>query len=54
MKPIVLLSGFDENDKKLALMSTHAYYHQIQGQLYLSATDCADLVVWTSKDLEVI
>ena len=54
MKPILLLSGFDENDKKLVLKSTHAYYHQIQGQLYLSATDCADLAVWTTKDLEVI
>lgn len=33
---------------------SHDYYHQIQGQLYLTNTFCADLVVWTPVDTQVI
>uniref|UniRef100_K1QX24 Uncharacterized protein n=1 Tax=Magallana gigas TaxID=29159 RepID=K1QX24_MAGGI len=33
---------------------THDYWHQIQGQLFLTGTECCDLVVWTTKDLQII
>lgn len=38
----------------LSLKITHDYWHQIQGQLYLTGTECCDLVVWTTKDLQII
>lgn len=38
----------------LSLKMTHDYLHQIQGQLFLTGTECCDLVVWTTKDLQII
>ena len=38
----------------LKLKTGHAYYHQIQGQLYLTGTECCDLVVWTTVDIQII
>lgn len=38
----------------LSLKMTHDYWHQIQGQLFLTRTECCDLVVWTTKDLQII
>ena len=36
------------------LKENHDYYHQIQGQLFITNTKCADLIVWTPKDFEII
>nr|XP_022310131.1 uncharacterized protein LOC111115613 [Crassostrea virginica] len=43
-----------DDQGKLSLRVTHDYWHQIQGQLHLTGTECCDLVVWTSKDLQII
>ena len=50
------LSKFSEckSEDTLHLKETHDYWHQIQGQLYLTGTSCCDLVVWTPVDMEVI
>lgn len=39
---------------RMALKQTHDYWHQVQGQLHLTGTQCCDLVVWTTRDLQVI
>jgi len=41
-------------DGRLTLKQTHDYWHQVQGQLHLTGSQCCDLVVWTTKDLQVI
>ncbi|XP_048732557.1 uncharacterized protein LOC130053051 [Ostrea edulis] len=38
----------------LNLKERHDYWHQIQGQLYLTGTTCCDFVVWTPVDMAVI
>ncbi|XP_052249772.1 uncharacterized protein LOC127857417 [Dreissena polymorpha] len=38
----------------LMLKETHDYRNQIQGQLYLTGTNCCDLIVWTPKDMQII
>jgi len=38
----------------LMLKQTHDYWHQIQGELYLTGTNCCDLIVWTPKDMQII
>ena len=43
-----------DDQGKLSLRVTHDYWHQIQGQLHLTNTECCDLVVWTTKDLQII
>ncbi|XP_060085906.1 uncharacterized protein LOC132565252 [Ylistrum balloti] len=42
------------DDGKIVLKQSHDYWHQIQGQLYLTGTQCCDLAVWTTKDFQVI
>ena len=39
---------------KLQLKRNHSYYHQIQGQLYITNQICCDLVIWTLKDFQII
>ena len=39
---------------KLILNQNHDYYHQVQGQLYITGTECCDFIIWTTKDLQVI
>jgi hypothetical protein len=41
-------------DGEAALMESHQYYHQIQGQLHITGKACCDLVVWTKKDMQVV
>lgn len=41
-------------DGQLNLKKDHAYYDQVQGQLYLTNRTCCDFLVWTSKDSQVI
>lgn len=41
-------------DGRITLKQSHDYWHQIQGQLYLTGAQCCDLAVWTKKDLQVI
>lgn len=41
-------------DGGLKLKKDHDYYHQIQGQLFISNKLCCDLCVWTSVNFEVI
>ena len=38
----------------LRLKECHNYWHQIQGQLHLTDTQCCDLIVWTQKDMQII
>lgn len=44
---------FLEDDLKgsLRLKQTHKYWHQIQGNLYLTGAESCTLVVWTPVDL---
>ncbi|XP_065944621.1 uncharacterized protein [Magallana gigas] len=42
------------SDNSLHLRTQHDYWHQIQGQLYLTGTQCCDLVVWTQADIQVV
>jgi hypothetical protein len=44
----------ESKDGRLHLKESHNYYHQVQGQLFLTDKKCCDLVVWTSKDVQVI
>ncbi|CAL8255551.1 unnamed protein product [Boreogadus saida] len=37
-----------------ALEKTHAYWHQVQGQLHLTDRDLSYFVVWTTKEALVI
>jgi hypothetical protein len=39
---------------KLHLKEEHSYYHQVQGQLYVTGKKCCDLIVWTNIDIQVI
>lgn len=41
-------------DGVLFLKQSHAYYHQIQGQLHITGYTHCDLVVWTTIDLQVV
>ena len=44
----------DEATGSLALKQTHHYWHQIQGNLHLTRTNCCHLVVWTLVDLVIL
>ena len=41
-------------NESLHLPKHHDYYQQIQGQMYLTNTKCADLLVWTPHDAQII
>lgn len=41
-------------DDNLTLKTRSNYFHQLQGQLYLTGKQCCDLVVWTNKDLAIV
>lgn len=41
-------------DGYLHLKEDSDYYHQIQGQLYITKKKCCDLIVWTPTDLAII
>ena len=43
-----------QKNGQLHLPHHHDYYHQIQGQLHLTKKSCADLVIWTTKSVEVV
>ena len=32
----------------------HDYYHQVQGQLYITEKECFDFIIWITKDLQLI
>lgn len=36
-----------DSEGTLRLKESHDYWHQVQGQLYLTGTSCCDFVVWT-------
>ncbi|XP_052709168.1 uncharacterized protein LOC128183959 [Crassostrea angulata] len=40
-------------DGYLHLKAHSDYYHQIQGQLYITKKKCCDLIVWTPTDLAI-
>ncbi|KAJ8316767.1 hypothetical protein KUTeg_005713 [Tegillarca granosa] len=42
------------SDGSMTLKETHDYWHQIQGQLFLTGTQCCDLVLWTPKGLQIV
>lgn len=41
-------------DNSLSLKKSHKYYHQVQGELYITKKQCCDFVVWTPLDMQVI
>ncbi|XP_052764770.1 uncharacterized protein LOC128206399 [Mya arenaria] len=41
-------------DGRMCLKRSHDYWHQIQGQLHITGTQCCDLVVWTTKDMQIV
>lgn len=43
-----------DSEGTLRLKESHDYWHQVQGQLYLTGTSCCDFVVWTPVSMEVI
>ncbi|XP_061197004.1 uncharacterized protein LOC133205251 [Saccostrea echinata] len=43
-----------DSEGVLHLRENHDYWHQVQGQLYLTGTTCCDFVVWTPVSMEVI
>ena len=43
-----------EKNGEFVLKDTHDYYHQIQGQLYITGASCAHLMIWTIKDVKVV
>ena len=44
----------EAKDNKLFLKEKSSYYHQIQGQLYMTKKQCCDMLVWTMKDMVII
>lgn len=44
----------EDTDSGLQLRKNHNYYHQIQGQLYLSNRQLCYLIVWGCNSFEVI
>ena len=53
MKGVFFLSP-ETTASGLRLKESHIYYHQIQGQLYITNTNCCDLIIWTKKDLQIV
>ena len=43
-----------DEDGNIVLKKDHAYWHQAQGEMYLSKRDLCYFVVWTTKDTVVI
>ncbi|XP_062611462.1 uncharacterized protein LOC134273287 [Saccostrea cucullata] len=54
--PVHCLKDFylEFKEDSLHLKTDHAYYHQIQGQLYMCNKNCCDLMVWTPVDCAII
>jgi len=44
---------FDTTKNDFVLNSDHQYYHQIQGQMYMTKVSSAMLIIWTLKSLVV-
>ncbi|KAL5245944.1 hypothetical protein ACI65C_013352 [Semiaphis heraclei] len=44
---------FDTTKNDFVLNSEHQYYHQIQGQMYMTKVSSAMLIIWTLKSLVV-
>ncbi|XP_052685258.1 trichohyalin-like [Crassostrea angulata] len=42
-----------DNNGSFSIKTTHDYWNQIQGQLYLTGTEC-DLVIWTTTDMQIV
>ena len=38
----------------LRLKREHAYYHQVQGQIYFTGVDASDFVVWTQCGCTIV
>ena len=45
---------FDDETKSVSLKKPHNYWHQIQGNLYITKKSKCDLFVWTPLDKMVI
>ncbi|XP_043188493.1 uncharacterized protein LOC122363367 isoform X2 [Amphibalanus amphitrite] len=41
-------------DENLNLKEDHDYFHQVQGQMWLSGFTKCDFVVWTTRDLHIV
>ncbi len=51
---IAFFNIVDCESGSLRLQDGHNYFHQVQGQLFLSNKKCCDLIVWTKIDMQVI
>ncbi|XP_028517658.1 uncharacterized protein LOC110248026 [Exaiptasia diaphana] len=40
-------------DVKISLDHKHAYYYQVQAQIFITETDYCDFVVWTEQDIHI-
>jgi len=45
---------FLSGDDTYALKKTHDYYHQIQGQMYLSGRNQCHMIVWSSSECRTV
>ena len=45
---------YDDNGVDLCLDTVHAYYYQVQCQLFVTGVEYCNFVVWTTKDLRVL
>ena len=44
---------YDHNGVHLCVDTVHAYYYQVQCQLFVTGVEYCDFVVWTTKELFV-
>lgn len=42
-----------QNDTGVNLTQNHAYYYQVQMQLFITGTDYCDFIIWTPKDIYI-
>jgi 1,4-alpha-glucan branching enzyme len=49
-----VVSTVVNEDGNLSLKTSHQYYHQVQGELFISHKQCCDFIVWTPLDFQVI
>ena len=38
----------------IRLKKHHSYYHQVQGQIYMTNSQACDFMIWTPKDSVII
>lgn len=51
---IILLLISEDDSGHIRIKKSHHYWHQVQGQLYLTDTTCCDFIVWTTKDFRIV